>query len=89
MEGLELQEKQKTTLAREILRMLDKADEYSAAGRHAGSDWERGLQDGKAMATQADAVRLGELVGLVTQGMSESVEKEIPDFRARVEELVA
>lgn len=89
MQGIDLMQEQKTTIAREILRMLDKAEEYSAAAKHAGSDWERGVDDGKAIATQADAVRLGEMIGLVAQGMAESVEGEISAFRARVEELVA
>ncbi len=37
------------------------------------------------LAFQASAMRLGELTGLVTQGMSEKVDDEVLALRARAE----
>ena len=75
-------------LAREILRMLDQADEHHKRRERAQTDWDRGLEGGKMLAFRAAAIRLGELTGLATQGMSEDPEHQVVAFRERVQAAV-
>jgi hypothetical protein len=89
MEALELTEEQRAILANEILRLLKMADEYRTDAQSATSPWERGLVDGKAIASQSGAIRLGQLIGLVHTGMAETVEEEVPRLRHLAEEVVA
>jgi hypothetical protein len=82
MELLALSDTQQAGLAAELIRLLDQADEHLKRRSKAGTDYDRGLENGKALAFQASAMRLGELVGLVTQGMSEKVD-QVAELRNR------
>ena len=83
MELLALSDTQQAGLAAELIRLLNQADEHLERRSKAGTDYDRGLENGKALAFQASAMRLGELVGLVTQGMSEKVDDEVVELRTR------
>lgn len=89
MQTLELNEEHRAVLANEILRLLKNADEYQADAHSATSPWERGLVDGKAIASQSCAIRIGQLIGLVHAGMAETVEEQVPQLRHLAEEVVA
>lgn len=83
MELLALSAAQQAGLAAELVRLLDQADEHLDRRTKAATDFDRGLENGKALAFQAAAMRVGELMGLTAQGMSDTVEGEIVELRAR------
>jgi hypothetical protein len=83
MELLALSGTQQAGLATELIRFLDQADEHLERRSKATTDFDRGLENGKALAFQASAMRVGELMGLTAQGMSESVEGEVAELRSR------
>lgn len=83
MELLDLSSTQQAGLAAELVRFLDQADEHLERRSKAGSDFDRGLENGKALAFQASAMRVGELMGLTAQGMSETVDGEVTELRRR------
>lgn len=88
MESLGLNGDQQANLAGELVRFLDQADDHLGRTTKAVTDYDRGLENGKALAFQASAMRLGELMGLVTQGMSETVDGEVAALRTRAEAAV-
>ncbi|MBU2603210.1 MAG: hypothetical protein KKA32_13760 [Actinobacteria bacterium] len=88
MESLGLSGGQQANLAGELIRFLDQADDHFGRTARAATDYDRGLENGKALAFQASAIRLGELMGLVTQGMSETVDQQVGVLRTRAEAVV-
>ena len=84
MESLELSEAQQAALALELARLLDQADEHLERRSKTETDFDRGLENGKALAFQASAMRVGELMGLTTQGMSETPDGEVAELRNRL-----
>lgn len=83
MELLRLSDAQQADLAAELIRFLDQADEHLGRRAKAETDFDRGLENGKALAFQAAAMRVGELMGLTAQGMSETVDDEVDELRNR------
>ncbi len=89
MELLALSETQQAGLAAELVRFLDQADEHLERRSKADTDFDRGLENGKALAFQASAMRVGELMGLTAQGMSERVDDEVAALRTRAASAAA
>jgi hypothetical protein len=83
MELLALSSTQQAGLAAELIRFLDQADDHLKRRSKSTTDYDRGLENGKALAFQAAAMRVGELVGLTAQGMSERVDDQVVELRSR------